>query len=839
MKKFVSILLTAAILMSFVLMGTGTVAAEEQTYDIQITSTIMVDEIYGDSEGVYPWMTYGKFDAIVNGEELSGITLSELEIHVYNAYGVSMMFSATLSNQYESPWTVGNTYQETIQVVQYNEETQADETVMTLNVNVMVHETLVESVAVQPLVLYEGAAVYKDILVVVTYKDGTLEKTMGGYSKDWEFPTQIGTYNYTINHNIYGELPVSIQHLEIPTAGKCGENLDWAYDADTKKLTISGTGDMYEIAPDLDTFWEYTYTYEPEFWYCDVKDIVVEEGVTGLSNFAFGWLSQETLQLPTTLKAIPDMWLTVSTAMTSLEIPEGITALTGWPFGSPGNSFTAVKELYLPSTIRQLDKLTVMLSGMNNRTGAQTLETVYFAGTQEQWDAVEFVESEETLKEIYGADYEEGTVEFCEAMRERFADLDVSIKVDIPVEDGTASVPDEAVKVTEGKDVVIDVSKETEKVESAVIGATAVEKITEAETSVEIKLSDASVALDAAAVEAITKQADNASMTIVAKKVEETQLNAAQQAALEEENVCMVLNLEAYAGDTKVSSFGSGLAKITVPYTLGAGQNGSGLHVAYVADDGTVSIMPTTYADGKLTFMTPHFSSYAVLETATSTEEAKIGETGYPTLEAAMAAAQENQTIVLQSSVEVDSLVLTDGICLDLNGWELTANYVVAFSGADLVDNAGTGVLKCKKVRLEKDNKMLPLWVELQGGYRLFNVLDYQKYKWQNENGFQHYFKPAVGAFANDFLLAQTDSGVTVKAKLYWQTSSGNDAEQNFVVTAQDVKTVYSDDGMNVSLTVSGVGAFKNVLNIATVLVSDTGVVWQGDPLVYTGTVIQ
>ena len=40
-----------------------------------------------------------------------------------------------------------------------------------------------------------------------------------------------------------------------------------------------------------------------------------------------------------------------------------------------------------------------------------------------------------------------------------------------------------------------------------------------------------------------------------------------------------------------------------------------------MADDGTITAMPTTYADGILSFETTHFSSYVVLENKTVTPE--------------------------------------------------------------------------------------------------------------------------------------------------------------------------------------------------------------------------
>lgn len=617
MKKLMSILLAVAMIATLVISALPAIA-EETTYDVQITSDIRIDELYRSTGGgTYMWTQYGKFDAIVAGQELIDITLTDLRQAIAEAYEIKAHENCTTSDdQLENSWTVGSKYPVTINFNQWSDETQSYTPVISLSANVEVHESEIESIAVKPITLYAGAENYKDIVIVTTYKDGTAKKEMGGYSRDWEWPTEIGTYNQKIYLNWGYEIPVTINVVAVPTSGKCGENLNWTYDAATKKLTISGTGDMYEIAKDADTFWEYNYSYEPEFWYCDVQDIVVEEGVTGLPNFAFGWLQQKTLQLPSTLKDIPQMWLTVSTAMESLTIPEGITSLTGWPFGSPGNSFCSVKEIHLPASMTKIDILTLLCSGINSSNGEVQLETIYYGGSPAQWDAIEQVRTD--FYKIFGDGYT-GYIDdsWYTTASESIAAMElICAKSDIPVENGVATVPDSAVTVTEGEDVVIDVTNTTEKAESVVISTETVDKIADAETAVEVKLPDATVSFDATAVGSINTQAGNTAVTIVAKEIEENTLTAQQKAALEEKEVCVVLTLEAYAGQTKFTQFGGGKVTVSVPFALPEGKIGADYYVAHIADDGTVTALPTTYANGMLTFQTTHFSNYVVLENA-------------------------------------------------------------------------------------------------------------------------------------------------------------------------------------------------------------------------------
>lgn len=465
----------------------------------------------------------------------------------------------------------------------------------------------------------------------ISYGDPIVEK----------WPTEAGTYTVTfdktttiegagdVEYSFSVSMNITVQELPV-TSGKCGDNMTWSFDTTSDTLTISGNGDMYAVAASRDDFYNEQYTYEPGWWYLPVKHIIIEEGVENLSNFAFAQVNgyykiHETIKLPTTLKAIPEMGFLFSTAMKSLVIPEGITSLTGWPFGSPGNSFTALTDLYLPSTLTEMDYLTLLISGLDNRHATQTLKAIHFAGTEEEWKAIARVDTE-SLKELYGDDYASFYENWCVPAKDMVEKLVVfepkeDVKEEITVENGTATVPDSSVEITEGKDVVIDVTDTEEKVSSVVIGFETVDKIADAETAVEIKLPDATVSFDKTAIGSIGTQAGETAVTIVAKEVEDTTLTTEQKAALEEKEVCAILNLEAFAGETKITEFGGGKVTVSVPFTLPEGKAGTDYYVAYVADDGTITAMPTTYADGILSFETTHFSSYVVLENKTVTPE--------------------------------------------------------------------------------------------------------------------------------------------------------------------------------------------------------------------------
>lgn len=47
------------------------------------------------------------------------------------------------------------------------------------------------------------------------------------------------------------EFPLTLTASVAATNGKCGENVNWGFDASTNTLTISGSGPMYDFEPSI------------------------------------------------------------------------------------------------------------------------------------------------------------------------------------------------------------------------------------------------------------------------------------------------------------------------------------------------------------------------------------------------------------------------------------------------------------------------------------------------------------------------------------------------------------------------------------------------------------
>lgn len=631
---------------------------EEFPFTLEFTSDITVSEVKttervtnaGDIYLAYEWVFYGECDVFINWPDegydwQDPWNCSPVEIYERLSYRYGYEFEF-IDTQETEPWEPGNTYDAQIKI--YSMENL--NVCKVIDVRVTVEALDIESISAEDYSWTPYTP--KSPVIIATHKDGSTSTVdIYDYKINYvdEWPTTPGTYELKMRaldgkYNFTIKLTV----LDIVSSGKCGDTMNWNYDKESGTLTISGTGAMYNYSPDAN---------EPAWWHYPIKHIVVEEGVESLCEYGFdvGYsvdgeyitAGLESIQLPKSLTKLPSKRFFDSKCMETLVIPEGISSLTEWSFTARG-----LKELYLPKNLSQIDLIALLWATVQttddytlNREST-SLVKIHFAGTEDEWRAIQHVKSEDfsfwgfdeffNLYDDTTGDYI-GNDAFYAAVEDIFAQVEVvfePVPEDIVVENGTATVPDSAVDIVEGEDVVIDVTApsvdnggegseggevpEAPKVESVVIGSTTVDKIVDANTNVEIKLPDATVSFDKDAIGSIGEQAGNKDVTIVAKEVEKDDLTDEQKAVLEEKEVHVVLNLEAYAGENKLTQFGGGKVTISVPFELPEGKDGSEFLVAYIADDGTMTVMPTSYANGALTFETTHFSSYVVLEVENS-----------------------------------------------------------------------------------------------------------------------------------------------------------------------------------------------------------------------------
>ncbi len=211
-----------------------------------------------------------------------------------------------------------------------------------------------------------------------------------------------------------------------------------------------------------------------------------------------------------------------------------------------------------------------------------------------------------------------------------------------------------------------------------------------------------------------------------------------------------------------------------------------------------------------------------------------IGVVSYDTLEAALVAAKEGQTVKIHADVEADWILLNPEVTLDLNGHTLTTDYVVALKGSALIDSSAenTGKLVTDKdaVVLDKRNEGYLAVYDAQNGCYLFtNVAMRQTFMAADK----YVFSPVFETFVHTALAAAESSGVKVVVRISW-TKDTYVAIQDFKYKDEFVTEVIesygsfyghpiNDYGKAFAATYKRMGADIDEMSICAVVVSETG----------------
>ena len=121
----------------------------------------------------------------------------------------------------------------------------------------------------------------------------------------------------------------------------CGENLTWTIS--NNKLIISGTGDMDNYSYSSKAPWYYDHSY--------ITEIVIEEGVTSIGDYAFYDCSKLTSEIiPSNVKRVGNNAYASCSALTSITIQEGVESIGDEVF----DYCRKLKTVYLPGTLTSI-----------------------------------------------------------------------------------------------------------------------------------------------------------------------------------------------------------------------------------------------------------------------------------------------------------------------------------------------------------------------------------------------------------------------------------------------------------------------------------------------------
>ena len=199
------------------------------------------------------------------------------------------------------------------------------------------------------------------------------------------------------------------------------------------------------------------------------------------------------------------------------------------------------------------------------------------------------------------------------------SDLTVQATVSEDAVATVSAVSDAEIKAaaaTESGVVGIDLS-DGEEVESAKLPAGMIGKIASAvngngKGGFALKLTSANLEFDMKALQSLANQAKSGELQIDMRDTGTMALNAAQVGAIKGMSIFGGYNVSAAVGKQNISQFNGGNIRISIPFNIPSGRYADGFSAYYVAPDGKLTRLATTYEGGMINFTVNHFSDYII-----------------------------------------------------------------------------------------------------------------------------------------------------------------------------------------------------------------------------------
>lgn len=198
---------------------------------------------------------------------------------------------------------------------------------------------------VAPTCMEDGYTVKRCSICYTVYNDNYVPKLGHGYVLDAEKNVYAcSRCGVECDHSQREGGMCAVCQLPI---GTCGENLTWFFDENTKTLTISGTGAMYD----------YDYTSERssvpwDYYRDDIVNVVIEEGITAIGAYAFYLFYKEIVDIsfPNSLTHIGAFAFTGCIKLSSIELPDSLTTI-----GDNAFQFChGVAEITIPASVTNI-----------------------------------------------------------------------------------------------------------------------------------------------------------------------------------------------------------------------------------------------------------------------------------------------------------------------------------------------------------------------------------------------------------------------------------------------------------------------------------------------------
>ena len=139
--------------------------------------------------------------------------------------------------------------------------------------------------------------------------------------------------------------------------------------------------------------------------------------------------------------------------------------------------------------------------------------------------------------------------------------------------------------------------------------------------NVEIKMTNATIELDGTALSAVSEQAEGSSIKLVVEDTQTTKLNTTQQESLRQFASAKTFQAYFESNGKEIHDFKGGKATVSIKFSPESGRDVKHYHMYYLPVAGAIERYVTRYADGMLSFVTTHFSDYAIVYDETMENE--------------------------------------------------------------------------------------------------------------------------------------------------------------------------------------------------------------------------
>lgn len=193
-----------------------------------------------------------------------------------------------------------------------------------------------------------------------------------------------------------------------------------------------------------------------------------------------------------------------------------------------------------------------------------------------------------------------------------------SVQVSAKIEGGIAAIGEINKAALQGT-VTIDLSETKQDVTGVELSKKFVESLADVVndeksgfSSVVIEMKETSVELDAKTLSTLQSNMKGNTLTLVVDKTEEKNLNANQRLTLGGYDVTRTFEAYFESNGEKIHDFNGGTVKVSVNFTPEKGKKAGNYKVYYIDTNGKMQKFATKYENGRLTFITGHFSDYAI-----------------------------------------------------------------------------------------------------------------------------------------------------------------------------------------------------------------------------------